>query len=90
METIGWKHFQKFTAEEIAAGPCLRVNYNGLLSFVLVVRPEQGMLDRVAGLCSQVDAGKGNPKLPERIFPPEDKIVSEALEALTVADTPQG
>ena len=79
MENIGWKQFQKLTEEEIAAGPCLKVNYNGILSFIVVVRPEQGMLDRVAGLCTHVDAGKGNPKLPERVFPPQKKIVTEPL-----------
>jgi|TARA_R100001086_G_scaffold234434_2_gene156729 hypothetical protein len=69
MEKIRWIDFQKLTADEIDAGPCLEVTFNGFTAFTVLVRPQQVMLDRARGMGNYIDMGKGHPSLPERFVP---------------------
>ncbi len=77
METITWAEFQQLEADEIAAGPCFKVTVDGLPGFVVVVRPEQAMADRVYGLCSMIDTSRGNPVRVRK------ELVSAPWSALT-------
>mgnify|MGYP003136952769 CR=1 FL=1 len=83
MQKILWKDFQKLTAQEIDDGPCLEVTYNGFTAFVVLVRPQQVMLDRARGIGGYIDAAKSNAILPERFTP---QIEEGPWEALTPFD----
>ena len=67
MERITWSKFHSLNAQEIESGPCLEVTFNEMISVIVVIRPQQGMLDQTRGICSYIDAAKGNPPLPEKI-----------------------
>ena len=64
MQTVSWNAFKQMakaasTVEEILGGPCLQVTLSGVPQFYVVVKPEQGMIARVEGMCSQIDASRG-------------------------------
>jgi len=47
------------SAKAIKSGPCLEVIADGAHVGFLIVGAEMGMRDKVAGIASQIDAGRG-------------------------------
>jgi hypothetical protein len=61
METISLTTFRKLSSRQIEDGPCLRVTSDGINLFYVIIKPQQAMQAKVEGICSQIDAGRGNP-----------------------------
>ena len=64
MQAISWNAFKKLTKAnadlgEITGGPCLKVTLSGVQQFYVVIQPEQAMVARAEGMCSQIDASRG-------------------------------
>ena len=76
MEAISWNDFKKLSSEQLLQGPCLTITVYGKPAFRLVINPQQGMTDKIDGLCSLIDAGRGNPKLLNEVpFKVEEALV---------------
>lgn len=59
MQDISWTALKQKAISEIKEGECLKVTGDGQMAFYVVVHPEGAMRDRVAGMCSQIDASRG-------------------------------
>jgi hypothetical protein len=62
MKQTSWTDFIKYIktdADAILDGPCREVvGADGQLLFTTIIRPEQAMRVRVAGIASQIDASR--------------------------------
>ena len=54
MKSISLSEFKK-----LKAGPCLSVTSDGVTIGILIVGAESDMYDRIMGIASQIDAGRG-------------------------------
>ena len=59
MKKISWTQLKQKTISEIEEGECLEVTADGSMVFYVIIKPEQIMLDRVEGICSQIDKSRG-------------------------------
>jgi antitoxin (DNA-binding transcriptional repressor) of toxin-antitoxin stability system len=59
LKTITLSEFRKLKAEEIKTGPSIEITSDGTPVGVLIVGAVSGMRDRVNGIASQIDAGRG-------------------------------
>ena len=62
MKTISWTDLKKKLLVEIKEGSCLKVTGDGETAFYVIVRPEGLMMNKIEGLCSQIDASRGKDK----------------------------
>jgi len=79
MNRISLTEFKALDPADILTGPCFEVTFEGRV-FTVVVGAQMGMIARVQGLCSQLDASKGNPRMP---VPPVEEV--ESLPGLVYA-----
>jgi hypothetical protein len=59
LKTISLSEFKKLTSDQIKEGPCLEITSNCEHLAFLVVGSQEGMRDRISGISSQIDAGRG-------------------------------
>jgi hypothetical protein len=59
MQSISLSEFRKLKADEIKSGPCLEITSDGTAIGILIVGARAGMIDRITGIASQIDAGLG-------------------------------
>jgi len=59
VKQIALTKFKGMSAKAIKSGPCLEVIADGAHVGFLIVGAEMGMRDKVAGIASQIDAGRG-------------------------------
>lgn len=59
MKSISFTDLKKKTTKEIKEGGCLNVTADGETIGILVVGAQEGMLDKIQGLSSQIDLGRG-------------------------------
>jgi len=59
MKTIALTEFKKLKAEDIKSGPCLEITSDGSIIGILIVGAQSGMVDRITGIASQIDSGRG-------------------------------
>lgn len=63
MEKMSWTELRTWTLADLLKGPCLEITGDGQPAFILVVRPEGVMHERIVGNCGLIDASRGNPPL---------------------------
>ena len=59
MKEISWSELKKATLAQIKEGQCLEVTGDGQMGFIIIVKPEGLMLDRIKAIASQIDSSKG-------------------------------
>ena len=59
MKVKTWTDFKKEVLGDIKKGPCIKVIGDGEMVFYAVIHPEEEMMNRIEGLCSQIDASRG-------------------------------
>ena len=54
-----WTEFKAKKLGDIKKGECLKIIGDGQVGFYAVIDPQGGMIARIEGICSQIDASKG-------------------------------
>ena len=59
MKEISWSEVKQKKLAELKAGQCLRVTGDGETAFYIIPNPQGGMIARIEGIASMIDASKG-------------------------------